>query len=171
MKISDKGLNLIKKFEGCRLTAYQDAVGVWTIGYGTTNADKAITGTTSCQGLKISQATADDWLKQSVDIKYGPKVDKYSAYNWSQNEYDALVSFAYNIGSIDGLTASGSRSKDEIADKFLAYNRAGGKVLSGLTRRRQEERVLFITSLQKEGWGKEDDRWRFYDNSGEYIQK
>ena len=62
MKISDKGLNLIKKFEGCRLTAYQDAVGVWTIGYGTTNADKAITGTTSCQGLKISQATADDWF-------------------------------------------------------------------------------------------------------------
>ena len=49
MKISDNGLNLIKRFEGCRLTAYQDAVGVWTIGYGTTNADKAITGTTICQ--------------------------------------------------------------------------------------------------------------------------
>lgn len=108
MKISDNGLNLIKKFEGCRLTAYQDAVGVWTIGYGTTNADKAITGTTICQGLKISQATADDWLRQSVDKKYGPKVDKYSAYNWNQNEYDALVSFAYNIGSIDGLTAKGA---------------------------------------------------------------
>ena len=99
--------------------------------------------------MKISQATADDWLKQSVDIKYGPKVDKYSAYNWSQNEYDALVSFAYNIGSIDGLTASGSRSKDEIADKFLAYNRAGGKVLSGLTRRRQEERALSIIRALK----------------------
>ena len=126
MKISDNGLNLIKKFEGCRLTAYQDAVGVWTIGYGTTNADKAITGTTICQGLKISQATADDWLRQSVDRKYGPKVDKYSAYNWNQNEFDALVSFAYNIGSIDGLTAKGSRSKEEIADKILAYNRAGG---------------------------------------------
>ena len=50
MKISDNGLNLIKKFEGCRLTAYQDAVGVWTIGYGTTNADKAITGISSRQG-------------------------------------------------------------------------------------------------------------------------
>ena len=66
-----------------------------------------------------------------------------------QNEYDALVSFAYNIGSIDGLTASGSRSKDEIADKFLAYNRAGGKVLSGLTRRRQEERALSIIRALK----------------------
>ena len=88
MKISDNGLNLIKKFEGCRLTAYQDAVGVWTIGYGTTNADKAITGTTICQGLKITQETADEWLRQSVDKKYGHKVDKYSAYNWNQNEYD-----------------------------------------------------------------------------------
>ena len=64
-------------------------------------------------------------------------VDKYSAYNWNQNEFDALVSFAYNIGSIDGLTASGSRSKEEIADKIQAYNKAGGKVLSGLIRRRQ----------------------------------
>lgn len=137
MKISDNGLNLIKKFEGCRLTAYQDTVGVWTIGYGTTNADKAITGTTICQGLRISQETADEWLRQSVDKKYGPKVEKYSAYNWNQNEFDALVSFAYNIGSIDGLTASGSRSKEEIADKIQAYNKAGGKVLSGLIRRRQ----------------------------------
>ena len=137
MKISDNGLNIIKKFEGCRLTAYQDTVGVWTIGYGTTNADKAITGTTICQGLQISQATADEWLRRSVDVKYGPKVDKYSKYGWNQNEFDALVSFAYNIGSIDGLTTSGSRSKEEISDKILAYNKAGGKVLSGLIRRRQ----------------------------------
>ena len=117
MKISDNGLNLIKKFEGCRLTAYQDAVGVWTIGYGTTNADRAITGTTICQGLKISQATADDWLRQSVDKKYGPKVDKYSKYGWNQNEFDALVSFAYNIGSIDGLTVSGSAQKRRLRIK------------------------------------------------------
>ena len=137
MKISEKGLALIKKFEGCRLTAYQDAVGVWTIGYGTTNADKAITGTTICQGLRISQETADEWLRRSIDRKYAPKVDKYNSYQWTQNEFDALVSFAYNIGSIDGLTASGSRSKEEIADKIQAYNKAGGKVLSGLIRRRQ----------------------------------
>ena len=170
MKISDNGLNLIKKFEGCRLTAYQDAVGVWTIGYGTTNADKAITGISVRQGLRISQATADEWLRQSVDKKYGPKVGKYSAYNWNQNEFDALVSFTYNIGSIDGLTASGSRSKEEIADKILAYNRAGGKVLAGLTRRRQEERTLFITPVQKADWVKEDGHWRFYDNSGKYVR-
>lgn len=170
MKISQKGLELIKRFEGCRLKAYQDSVGVWTIGYGTTNADKAITGTNIVSGLQISQKTADEWLRQSVDKKYGPKVDKYSKYEWNQNEFDALVSFAYNIGSIDGLTASGSRSKEEIADKILAYNRAGGKVLSGLTRRRQEERALFITPVRKEGWVKEDGgHWRFYC-SGKYVR-
>lgn len=75
MKISENGLNLIKSFEGCRLTAYKDSVGIWTIGYGTTNADKAITGATICQGLQISQETADEWLRQSVDKKYGPKVE------------------------------------------------------------------------------------------------
>ena len=145
MKISENGLKLIKKFEGCRLTAYQDAVGVWTIGYGTTNADKAITGTTICQGLRIGQETADEWLRKSIDRKYAPKVDKYNSYQWNQNEFDALVSFAYNIGSIDGLTAQGSRTRAEISHMILAYNKAGGRELSGLTKRRQEERALFLS--------------------------
>ena len=60
--------------------------------------------------------------------------------------FDALVSFAYNIGSIDGLTAKGTRTRSEIAAKILEYNKAGGKVLSGLIRRRQEERKLFFNS-------------------------
>lgn len=172
MKISEKGLNLIKKFEGCRLAAYQDSVGVWTIGYGTTNADKAITGTSISQGLQISQATADEWLRRSIDTKYGPKVEKYSRYGWNQNEFDALVSFSYNIGSIDGLTAHGSRTRAEIADKILAYNKAGGKVFAGLTKRRQEERTLFLTPVAaKIGWQQEDGHWRYYypDNSGRYV--
>lgn len=171
MKISENGLNLIKKFEGCRLKAYQDSVGVWTIGYGTTNADKAITGTNIEKGLTIWQETAEEWLRKSIAAKYGPKVDKYSKYNWSQNEFDALVSFAYNIGSIDQLTANGTRTKEQIADKILAYNKAGGKVLAGLTRRRQEERELFIKPVNKEGWVWEDDHWRFYyhDKSGRYV--
>ena len=169
MKISENGLKLIKKFEGCRLTAYQDAVGVWTIGYGTTNADKAITGTTICQGLRISQETADEWLRQSIDRKYGPKVDKYATYQWTQNEFDALVSFAYNIGSIDGLTAQGSRTRAEISHMILAYNKAGGRELSGLTKRRQEERALFLTPVQatvKSGWQQEDGDWRYYYEDG-----
>ena len=81
-KVSQIGINLIKEFEGCRLTAYQDEVGVWTIGYGITNADKSITGTTVKSGLKISQATAEKWLEESLDQKYLPKVMKYDTrYN------------------------------------------------------------------------------------------
>ena len=63
--ISQDGIDLIKKFEGCNLTAYEDIVGVWTIGYGTTNSDKRITGTDIYQGLTITQAQADEWLRVS----------------------------------------------------------------------------------------------------------
>ena len=108
----------------------------------------------------------------SLLIKVWSKVDKYSAYNWTQPEFDALVSFAYNIGSIDGLTAKGTRTRSEIAAKILEYNKAGGKVLSGLIRRRQEERKLFLTPVTvKTGWQQENGGWRFYkeDGSGEYA--
>lgn len=143
-QISDNCLALVKKWEGCYLTAYLDPVGVWTIGYGTTNADKSITGTTVRKGLKISQATADKWLRESLNRKYLPKVMKYdSKYNWNQNQLDALVSFAYNIGSIDQLTANGTRSISQISAHITAYNKAGGKVLTGLTNRRKEEKTLF----------------------------
>lgn len=153
-KISVKCLALIKEFEGCHLTAYRDEVGVWTIGYGITNADKSITGTTVKRGLKISQETAEKWLEKSLNKKYLHKVMKYDTrYGWNQNELDALVSFAYNIGSIDQLTANGSRSKATIADKMLEYNKAGGKVYRGLTRRREAERKLFLKPME----GKEVD--------------
>lgn len=149
-KISVKCLALIKEFEGCHLTAYRDEVGVWTIGYGITNADKSITGTTVKRGLKISQETAEKWLKKSLNKKYLLKVMKYDTrYGWNQNELDALVSFAYNIGSIDQLTANGSRSKATIADKMLEYNKAGGKVYRGLTRRREAERKLFLKPMEE----------------------
>ena len=70
-------------------------------------------------------------------------------YNWNQNEFDALASFAFNIGSIDQLTANGSRSKSVISNKLLEYNKAGGKVYAGLTRRRKAERDLFLTPVPK----------------------
>lgn len=150
-KVSERGIDLIKEFEGCHLTAYQDEVGVWTIGYGITNSDKSITGTTIKQGLKISQSAAEEWLEESLNQKYLPKVMKYDTrYNWNQNEIDALVSFAYNIGSIDQLTANGSRSRDTIAKKMLEYNKAGGTVYRGLTRRREAERKLFLTPVEEE---------------------
>lgn len=172
MNISKNGLDLIKKFEGCKLTAYKDSVGVWTIGWGTTNADKAITGTTIKAGLTISQAKADSWLEQSVNSKYVPKVMKYnSTYKWNQNQLDALTSFAYNIGSIDGLTNNGKRSISEISSKILSYNKAGGKVLSGLTTRRKAEKTLFdkkTATVYIEGWKQDSKGWWYQYSDGSY---
>ena len=70
MKISEKGLALIEEFEGCQLTAYQDEVGVWTIGYGITNADKSITGTTIKKGLTITKEKAEEWLEECLNRIY-----------------------------------------------------------------------------------------------------
>lgn len=134
MKISQRGIDLIKEFEGCRLTAYKDAVGVWTIGYGHTKNVK--------QGMKITQEQAEELLKKDL-AEYEAKVEKYDKYNWNQNQFDALVSFAYNIGSIDQLTANGRRAIKTISEKIPEYNKAGGKTLEGLVRRRKAEKKLF----------------------------
>lgn len=137
MKTGQAGLNLIKKYEGCRLEAYKCPAGVWTIGYGHTGDVTA--------GQKITRAQAEAMLVADLE-KFEKKVTKYQdKYKWTQNEFDALVSFAYNIGSIDQLTASGTRSRAVIAEKILLYNKATGKILAGLTKRRQEERELFLS--------------------------
>ena len=153
MKISQKGIDLIKELEGCYLKAYQDSGGVWTIGWGITNADKSVTGTTIKAGLKITQATADKWLLESLEKIYIPKVMKYDAkYHWNQNQFDAMVSFCYNIGNIDQLTDKGARSIDTIARKILLYVKDNGKVLKGLQRRRQAEHDLFVMPVAKQGY-------------------
>lgn len=147
--ISEKCIKLVKEFEGCKLKAYKDEVGVWTIGYGITSSDKSITGKTIKSGMKISQATAEKWLKDSLIKKYLPLVMKYNdKYKWNQNEIDALVSFCYNIGSINQLTANGTRNRKEIASAMLKYNKAGGRVYRGLTRRRTAEQKLFLTKVK-----------------------
>jgi len=138
LKTGQVGLNLIKQFEGCRLKAYKCPAGVWTIGYGHTAGVKA--------GQTITQIQADKMLVEDVE-RFEKNVNKYyEKYRWSQNEFDALVSFAFSLGSIDQLTAGGTRSREVIAEKMLQYNKAGGKVLAGLTRRRQAERELFLKS-------------------------
>lgn len=148
--VSKKCIKLVKEFEGLYLKSYKDEVGVWTIGYGITNADKTITKVTVKAGLKITEKTADNWLEKALNKKYLPKVMKYNnKYKWNQNEIDALVSFAYNVGNVDALTANGTRSRATIAAKMLQYNKAGGKVLNGLTRRRKAERKLFLTAKKK----------------------
>ena len=138
LKTGQAGLDLIKQFEGCRLTAYKCPAGVWTIGYGHTSG--------VASGQTITQAQADKMLVEDVD-RFEKNVNKYyDKYRWNQNEFDALVSFAFNLGSIDQLTAGGTRNREVIAQKMLQYNKAGGKVLAGLTRRRKAERELFLKS-------------------------
>lgn len=135
MRTLQNGINLIKQFEGCRLTAYKCAAGVWTIGYGHTAGVKA--------GQKITQVQAESFLKDDL-IKFEKLVEKYDArYHWNQNQFDALVSFAFNIGNIDQLTANGTRDIKTIAQKILQYNKAAGKTLPGLTERRKAEQALF----------------------------
>lgn len=138
MKISQNGIDLIKKFEGVRLNAYKCPAGVWTIGYGHTAG--------VYQGQVITQSYAEALLKADLVI-YETKVMKYNdKYDWNQNEFDAMVSFAYNLGSIDSLVENGSRTKEVIASKIELYNKAGGQVLEGLTTRRKAEKALFLTA-------------------------
>jgi GH24 family phage-related lysozyme (muramidase) len=149
-KISKNGIEFIKRFEGCRLSAYKDEVGVWTIGYGITNADTVATGLVIKEGAVITQKDADYLLKEKIEHSYNKKVAKYdSIYHFNQNQFDALVDFAYSVGSIDQLTQNGSRSLKEIGEKILLYNKIGGKILVGLDKRRRAEKELFEKEVEK----------------------
>lgn len=139
MKISTKGLSFIKQFEGCRLTAYRDSAGILTIGYGHTRGVH--------DGQIISQEQADAYLRQDCACAEKNVNSFDNIYHWNQNQFDALVSFAFNIGSICQLTANGTRTIEEISAKIPAYCNAGGKRLTGLLRRRAAEKSLFDTPM------------------------
>ena len=139
MKISQRGIDLIKGFEGCVLHAYKctPSEEYYTIGYGHFGADVKPDQT-------ITKTIAEVMLRDDL-IKYETLVNIYSGYNFNQNEYDALVSFAYNIGSIKQLTKDGTRTKAEIANAMLLYTHdSAGNELEGLVRRRKAEHDLFI---------------------------
>ena len=141
-KISEKGLNLIKQFEGCRLRAYQCSAGVWTIGYGHTAGVR--------QGQTITQVQAEEYLKQ--DCRKFENYVNNKAYvpvtaQLNQNQFDALVSFAFNCGQGNLKTLCAGRSTAQIAAALPKYNKAAGKVLSGLVRRRVAEQKLFNTAV------------------------
>lgn len=160
MKASESVKKLIKSFEGCLLVAYDDGVGVWTIGYGHTRG-------VYC-GMVISQAQAEAYFEEDIVI-YENCVNAYlSTYNFNQNQFDALVSFTFNLGtdSIDTLTANGTRSISTISDKILEYNKAGGVVWEGLVRRRVAEKELFDTPCDSNsGWQQgEKGGWRYIVN-------
>jgi GH24 family phage-related lysozyme (muramidase) len=142
VKISEAGLSLIKSFEGCVLTAYLDAVGIWTVGYGHT-------GPSVHRGLTITQKLAEDILAQDVR-RFELGVLNNVKVNLNQNEFDALVSFSFNVG-VNALKNSTllrllnyGADRSIVAAEFLRWNKGGDKVLEGLTRRRQAEKALFL---------------------------
>lgn len=142
MKISQKGLNLIKSFEGLELKAYKDSVGVVTIGYGST-------GTHVSMGQTITAQEAENLLKKDVS-RFEEGVTKLVKVPLNQNQFDALVSFSFNLG-LGNLGSSTLLKKLNNGDyqgvslEFERWNRAGGKVLNGLTRRRLAEKELFLS--------------------------
>lgn len=149
MKTSQKGIDLIKSFEGVRLSAYK-AVSTekyYTIGYGHYGPDVE-------SGMRITQAQADEILKQDL-MKFESAVDAYISVEINQNQFDALVSFAFNCGA-NALKVSTLRyyinqgNYLKAADEFGKWVKSGGIVLNGLARRRAAERELFVSGMEVE---------------------
>ena len=140
MNTSAEGIALIKKFEGCELKAYQCSAGVWTIGYGHTKD--------VVEGMEITQEEAEQMLVDELH-EYESYINKYVTVALSQNQFDALVSWVYNLGPVN-LTAStmlkvlNSGEYEDVPAQMKRWNKAGGKVLEGLIRRREAEACLFI---------------------------
>lgn len=141
--ISENCVNLIKKYEGLRLTAYlNEGEQYYTIGYGHHGSD-----------VKENQTITEEQAEQLLiaDLQgYVEYVLKYCEYlNLTQNELDALVSFTYNtgVGNLQKITANKTRTKEEIAEHFLGYINKGSIYENGLTKRRTEEKNLFLGGM------------------------
>lgn len=140
MRTSQRGLSLIKSFEGLRLHAYQDSVGVWTIGYGTTRGVKA--------GMSITKEQAERMLLNDVQ-RFEPEVERLVKVPLNAARWDALICFTYNLGAANLESSTLLRLLNAgnyagAAEQFPRWNKAGGKVLSGLVKRRAAERQLFL---------------------------
>ena len=139
MNISNEGISLIKKFEGCELEAYKCAAGVWTIGYGHTKDVR--------EGMTISKEQADNMLLNELDV-YCLHVEKAVKVDLKQCEFDALVSWTYNLGPTNlnnstMLKVLNDKDFNEVPHQLKRWNKADGKVLQGLVRRREAEALLF----------------------------
>ncbi len=139
MHISEEGLSLIKKFEGCELKAYRCAANVLTIGYGTT---KGVT-----EDMEITKEEAESILKEEMH-EYEGYINNMVEVPLEQNQFDSMVSWVFNLGSTN-LSSSTLLKKlnnseyDEVPSQIKRWNKAGGKVLDGLIRRREAEALLF----------------------------
>lgn len=136
---SRNGLQLTEQFEGCRLTAYQDQVGVWTIGYGHTGFDVH-------EGMTITQAQAEAYLR--ADIEAAAAVNRLVTIAITQDAFESLVDFTFNLG-VGALMHSTLLRKLNAGDfagaaaEFEKWDHAGGQVVAGLLRRRLAEEALF----------------------------
>ena len=139
MNTSAEGIALIKKFEGCELKAYQCSAGVWTIGYGHTKDVE--------EGDTISKDQAEEMLVEELH-EYENYVNEYVNVALSLNQFDALVSWVYNLGPAN-LKAStmlkvlNDGKYEDVPYQMKRWNKAGGKVLDGLVRRREAEALLY----------------------------
>lgn len=139
MQYSLDGLHLTERFEGCRLEAYRDSVGVLTIGYGHTAGVK--------EGDTCTQEQAERWLQEDIQAAANA-VNKYVNVSLTQGEFDALVDFTFNLGSgslqhSTLLRLLNSGDPEDAAKEFERWDKAGGKVVAGLLRRRQAEESEF----------------------------
>jgi lysozyme len=139
MNISQEGISLIKKFEGCELEAYKCAAGVWTIGYGHTKDVK--------EGNFITKEDAESMLVHELQ-EYCSDVDIAVKVDLKQNEFDSLVSWTYNLGptnlnSSTMLRVLNEGKHDEVPAQMKRWNKASGQVKEGLIRRREAEALMF----------------------------
>jgi lysozyme len=147
MKTGERGLKLIKEFEGCKLKAYQCPAGIWTIGIGSTHYGD---GTPVTKNRTLPNEGAAIALLAATIGKYEKAVNDVGV-ELTQNEYDALVCLCYNIGAGNFFKSTlvkmlkAGDDKAEIAKQFLRWDKAGGKPLAGLTRRRNAEAELFLS--------------------------
>lgn len=146
MKTSDKGLQLIKQFEGFSAKPYKCPAGIPTIGYGATYYPDGKKVTLRDKPVSEADATA---MLRSMLVQYENGVERYVQVPITQGQFDALVSFAYNLGlaALKGSTLLrlvNERNFVGAAAQFSRWNKASGKVLPGLTRRREAERKLFV---------------------------
>lgn len=142
MSISDRGVELVAKFEGCRLEAYKCPAGVWTIGYGHTAGVKE--GDTLPSKEQAKELLKEDLAKYAASVNNCVKKGLI-AFPLNQNRFDALTSFCYNCGAGNLQKLVSGRDAATVAEKLPAYNKGGGKVLPGLVRRREEEKALFLS--------------------------
>jgi lysozyme len=152
MRINKATVDLVKKWEGLRLEAYKDSVGVWTIGYGTTA--RAGLGIDPKAGMKITGAEAETYLRRGLE-KFAKKIEGGFTRQPTPNQFGAMLSLAYNIGSgaflrSTALKRFNSGDLQGAAQAMTWFNKAGGKVLRGLSNRRAEEAALFLSDTPPE---------------------